>query len=180
MTTYYTVGVMTKPHGLRGEMRVYPRTDFAEERFAPGSRLYVRPEGGTPITEVEVRSGRKHQNMWIVGFKGLNSIHDVEHWRGLELCVSEEQLLPLPEGTYYIHQLVGLDVWTDAGERLGTLVEVLTPGANDVYVIRRPQRQPDVLLPAIPDCILAVDLVAKKMTVHLLPGLLDDDSESGG
>jgi 16S rRNA processing protein RimM len=159
-------------------MRVFPRTDFAEKRFAAGSKLFVRPEGGNPIAEVEVRSGRAHQNMWIVGFKDLTTVHDVERWRGMELCISEEQLEPLPEGTYYIHQLVGLHVYTEDGEYLGDLVDVLMPGANDVYVVRLPGRKQDILLPAIPDCILSVDLAESRMTVHLLPGLIDDGEES--
>lgn len=172
---YYTVGVMTKPHGLRGEMKVYPRTDFPEKRFAAGSTLYVRSEGASPIAELIVRSGRQQQNMWIVGFRDLHAIHDVERFRGMELCVSEEQLTPLPEGTYYIHQLVGLQVYSDEGTYLGELKEVLQPGANDVYVVRGPLKDDDILLPAIPDCVLNVDLSAKRMSVHILPGLLADD-----
>ncbi|WAH35464.1 ribosome maturation factor RimM [Alicyclobacillus dauci] len=177
MTAYYTVGVMTKPHGLRGEMKVYPRTDFAEKRFAPGSKLYIRAEGASPIAEVVVRSGRQQQSMWIVGFHDLNAIHDVERFKGMELCVEESQLEPLPEGTYYIHQLVGQQVYTDDGTFLGELKEVLKPGANDVYVVRGPRQKEDILIPAIPDCILSVDLVANRMTVHLLPGLLSEDDE---
>ncbi|MFB5191522.1 ribosome maturation factor RimM [Alicyclobacillus fastidiosus] len=177
MTSYYTVGVMTKPHGLRGEMKVYPRTDFAEKRFRAGSKLYVRSEGGSPIAQVEVRTGRKQQNMWIVGFKDLQSIHDVERWRGMELCVEESELEPLPEGTYYIHQLVGLQVYTDEGTFVGELTEVLTPGANDVYVVRGPLKKGDVLLPAIPECIQKVDLAANRMTIHIMPGLLGDDED---
>lgn len=171
---YFTVGVMTKPHGLRGEMKVFPRTDFPEKRFKTGSKLYVRPEGQSPIAEVEVRTGRPQNNMWIVGFKGLQSIGDVERWRGMELAVAEEQLQPLPEGTYYIHQLVGLQVYTEDDTYLGELKEVLTPGANDVYVVRAPGTKRDILLPAIPDCILKVDLDRQQMLVHILPGLLDD------
>ncbi|WP_436663506.1 ribosome maturation factor RimM [Alicyclobacillus acidoterrestris] len=178
MASYYTVGVMTKPHGLRGEMKVYPRTDFPEKRFAAGSKLYVRPEGGSPIAAVEVRSGRQQQNMWIVGFRDLVTIHAVERWRGMELCVEEAQLEPLPEGTYYIHQLVGLQVYTEEGVFVGELKEVLTPGANDVYVVRGPLSKDDILLPAIPDCILKVDIAANRMTIHLLPGLIGDDDES--
>ncbi|WP_062309632.1 ribosome maturation factor RimM [Alicyclobacillus sendaiensis] len=176
MTAYYTVGVVTKPHGLRGEVRVYPRTDFPEERFSPGSRLWLRPPGAEPVAELEVRSGRQHQNLWIVGFKGYHAISDVESWRGYELCVPEDMLHPLPEGAYYYHQLVGLEVISDEGEPLGVLAEVWTPGANDVYVVRKPG-QPDLLLPAIRDVILSVDLEARRMTVHLLPGLRDGEED---
>lgn len=177
MTAYYTVGVITKPHGLRGEVRVYPRTDFPEVRFHSGSKLYVRKEGGSPIAEVEVESGRKHQNMWIVAFKNLQTVHDVEHWRSMELCVPETDLMPLPEGTHYIHELIGLKVFTEDESFVGELRDVLTPGANDVYVVRDPITHEDILLPAIPSCILNVDVAAGKMLVHLLPGLLGDDDD---
>lgn len=177
MTTYYTVGVITKPHGLRGEVRVYSRTDFPELRFGQGSILWVRKTGQSPIAEVEVQSGRKHQNMWIVSFKDLTTVHDVEHWRSMELCIPDTALAPLPEGAHYIHELVGLDVYKDDGTYIGELTDVLTPGANDVYVVRRATSSSDILLPAIPSCILRVDVQSKCMTVHLLPGLIDDDGE---
>lgn len=174
LSDYFTVGVMTKPHGLRGEMKVFPRTDFASKRFSAGAKLHIRPVGGTPIAQVEVQSGRRQNQMWIVSFKGLQSIHDVERWRGMELCVPETELEPLPEGSYYIHQLVGLEVQTDDGKLLGKLTDVLTPGANDVYVVRSKQYG-EVLLPAIPECVLAVDLASARMTVHLMPGLLGEE-----
>lgn len=175
---YFTVGVITQPHGLRGEVKVYPRTDFPEKRFTKGSHLYVRKEGQSPFAEVVVRQGRPHQQMWIVAFTGLNNISDIEAWKGMQLCVHESQLEPLPEGTYYFHQLIGLQVRADDGTYVGELVEVLTPGANDVYVVRGPLQASDVLLPAIPSCILGVDLQQKVMTVHLLPGLLERDHAS--
>lgn len=174
MSEYYTVGVMTKPHGLRGEMKVYPRTDFPEERFAAGSKLSIRREGQTPIAQVVVKSGRRQQNMWLVAFEDVNTIHDVEQWRGMELCVPEDELTPLPEGSYYIHQLVGLEVHSDEGIHLGELTQVLTPGANDVYVVQSATGKGQMLFPAIPDCVLDVDLTNHRMTVHILPGLLDD------
>ncbi|MCL6598791.1 MAG: ribosome maturation factor RimM [Alicyclobacillus macrosporangiidus] len=174
---YYTVGAITGTHGLRGEVKVVSRTDFPELRFRRGSRLYIRQPGGTPVAEVTVRSGRQHKQWWLVAFQGMLSINDVERFKGMELCVHESQLQTLPEGTYYIHQLIGLDVVADDGRRVGRLVEVLRPGANDVYVVRGPLQKKDVLLPAIPECVLDVDLAAKRMTVHLLPGLLDEEEE---
>ncbi|MCL6446423.1 MAG: ribosome maturation factor RimM [Alicyclobacillus sp.] len=169
--------MITGTHALRGEVRVLPKTDFPEKRFRQGSRLYVRRTGESPIREVVVRSGRPHKQFWLVAFDGLSSINDVEHWRGYELCIHQSQLDPLPDGMYYIHQLLGLRVVTDDGRLVGKLVEVLTPGANDVYVVRGPMQKKDVLLPAIRDCILNVDLPSQTMTVHLLPGLLEADTE---
>ncbi|MBX5436249.1 MAG: ribosome maturation factor RimM [Alicyclobacillaceae bacterium] len=178
--SFYTVGVITGTHGLRGEVKVLSRTDFEEIRFKPGAELWLRRPGEAPWRQVTVRGARRHKQWWLVSFEGLPSISDVEAWKGMELCVHESQLVPLPAGTYYLHQLIGLRVVTDDGRWLGELRDVLTPGANDVYVVRHPQHPRDLLLPAIPDCILDVNLDAGVMTVHLLPGLLDDETAGRG
>lgn len=175
---YFTVGIVANTHALRGEVKVLSRTDFADVRFKSGSKLFLRSSGQSPIRELVVKSARAHKNLWILGFEGIGSIADVENWKGMELCVHESQLQTLPEGSYYVHELVGLKVVTDDGREVGELVEVLAPGANDVYVVRGHLQQRDVLVPAIPDCILNVDLSARVMRVHLLPGLLEDDAEA--
>ncbi|MCL6637303.1 MAG: ribosome maturation factor RimM [Alicyclobacillus sp.] len=176
-TAYYTVGVITNTHGLRGEVRVWPRTDFPERRFTKGSRLWLRKPDQSPERALVVRSGRPHKNQWVVAFQGLPTIQEVEPFKGMELCVPEAELMPLPEGTYYIHELLGMDVVTDDGRTVGKLVEVLQPGANDVYVVRGNLQEKDVLVPAIPECILQVNVSERRMTVHLLPGLLEADEE---
>lgn len=175
--TYYTVGLVANTHGLRGEVKVLPRTDFPEVRFKPGSKLFLRQIGQTPTREVVVGSGRPQKNGWLVTFHGIGSISEVEHWKGLELCVHESQLQRLPEGRYYVHQLLGLRVVTDEGQDVGEIVDVLTPGANDVYVVRGDLQKRDVLIPAIPDCVLGVDLDRKTMRIHLLPGLLEANAD---
>ncbi|WP_274434356.1 ribosome maturation factor RimM [Alicyclobacillus sp. ALC3] len=188
---FYTVGVIAGTHGLRGEVKVLPRTDFETERFRAGSVLHLRHAGERPSREVIVHTARRHKQFWLVAFTGLGSIDDVESWRGLELCVADSQLAALPEGTYYFHQLVGLRVVSETGEEIGVLTEVLTPGANDVYVVRpsgaqnragktagsHGKKRGDILIPAIPDCILGVDLVAGVMTIRVLPGLIDDETD---
>lgn len=173
---YYTVGVVTNTHALKGEVKVLSRTDFPETRFKKGSKLFLQMAGQSPIRELVVKSGRPQKNVWILSFEGVGSIADVENWKGMELSVLESQLQTLPEGTYYVHDLVGLRVLTDDGREVGELVEVLSPGANDVYVVKGNLQERDVLLPAIPECILNVDLDARVMRVHLLPGLLEAES----
>jgi len=172
--TYYAVGSIIGTHGLRGEVKVFPRTDFANVRFANGSRLWIRKVGLSPFRELVVQHGRPNNKLWIVQFEGLPVINDVEHFNGMELCVTESTLQKLPEDTYYIHQLLGLRVETDDNRYVGELVEVLSPGANDVYVVRGPLQKADVLLPAIPSCVLSVDLSTQTMKVHILEGLLDE------
>lgn len=172
---YFTVGVIAGTHALRGEVKVLSRTDFPDMRFKKGARLYLREAGKPPRQALRVTASRSHKQFWLVLFEGVNSINDVDKWQRMELVVPESELVPLPEGTYYIHQLVGLKVITDEGREVGTIREVLQPGANDVYVVRGPLQKADVLIPAIPDCVLSVDLDAGQMSVHLLPGLLADD-----
>lgn len=173
--TYYTVGAIAGTHGLRGEVKVLSKTDFPDQRFKKGSKFYLRKEGDAPIRELTICTSRPHQQFWLVTFDDLASINDVEGLKGLQLCVAESELIPLPKGSYYIHQLIGLKVLTDDGRDVGKIVDVLTPGANDVYVIRGSLQERDVLLPAIKDCVLGVNLEQAEMRVHLLPGLLDED-----
>lgn len=175
---YYTVGSIIGTHGLRGDVKVFPRTDFPKDRFSNGSRLWIRKVGTTPFQELVVVEGRQNKKIWLVRFDGLSSINDVEHFKGMELCVTESALTKLPDNTYYIHQLLGLRVESDDGRYVGELVDVLSPGANDVYVVRGPLQKSDVLLPAIPSCVLSVDISEKTMLVHLLAGLLDEPTRA--
>lgn len=165
------VGSLVNTQGIQGEVRVISHTDFPEKRFAKGAKLIlVHPN--FPETELVVESARVHKNFHLLKFKGHPSINDVEKYKGGELKIRESELAPLPEGSNYIFELVGCRVVTDEGEELGELVDVLQPGANDVYVVK-PSKGKDILLPAIPDCIKEVDIPNKMIRVHLMEGLID-------
>ena len=110
--------------------------------------------------------------MVILKFKGYDSINDVERYRGRDLWITREQAVPLGEDENFVADLIGLAVVTDGGETLGTMKDVMFTGANDVYVVER-ENGKELLLPAIKDCILDVDLENGVMTVHVLDGLLD-------
>lgn len=169
----YTVGIIGGTHGLRGEVRVLSRTDFPHLRFVPGSRLLlVNAADDAVLRELTVGSARRQKGVYIVAFVGVDRLDEGEQLRGLYLKIDETQLAHLPEGEHFFHELVGCDVYTDVGEQLGVLTEVLTPGANDVYVVRTPSGK-DVLLPAIRECILRVDPRQRRVDVHIMPGLLD-------
>lgn len=169
---YFTVGVIANTHGLRGEVKVVSRTDFPDKRFVKGSRLLVEAGQGTPLLSVTLGSARQHGTAYLVAFEGYDHIDQVERFKGSTLVVPRDQLVKLPEGEYFFHELVGCSVFDDEGSMLGTLVEVLTPGANDVYVVRTPEGR-SILLPAIRDCIRRVDSASKRVDVHIMPGLLD-------
>jgi len=166
------VGHLVNTQGIGGEVRVLSRTDFPETRFKAGAELLlVHPNLPKPV-KLTVRSSRPHKQFILLTFEGHSNINDVEKYKGGDLKVPEEALVELPENTYYIYQLVGCTVVTDEGEELGVVKEVLQPGANDVYVVK-PKKGKDILLPAIPDCILEVDVANKKIVAHIMPGLLD-------
>jgi 16S rRNA processing protein RimM len=159
------VGRINSTWGLRGHVKVTPLTSNPN-RFAVGATLFVN---GQPRKVVDLNTSQGYP---IVKFEGFPNATAAEALRGGLIEIDEAALPQLPEGEYYLHDLEGIEVVTRDGEAVGTLVEVLTTGANDVYVIRRPGK-PNALVPAIPDVILYVDLDAHRMTIEAMPGLLD-------
>ena len=152
--TYYNVGKIVNTQGLQGELRVLSVTDFADERF-------------------EVASHRKHKNFDIVKFKGLYHINDVEKYKGCSLKIAEENLTDLDDGEFYYHEIIGLDVY-EGNTLIGQVKEILQPGANDVWVVKRKGKK-DLLLPYIPPVVLDVDVAAGRIEVELMEGLDDED-----
>lgn len=165
------VGKIVNTQGIRGEVRVISATDFADERYAKGATLYVRDQKNGDYKPLKVSNYRKHKQFDCLKFEGLPSINDVEKYKGCSLFVTEAQLSELEEGDFYYHQIIGMDVITDTGKELGTIKEILSPGANDVWVVDTGAA--DVLIPYIRDVVRRVDLKTKKVIVHLIPGLID-------
>ncbi|MGG2199619.1 MULTISPECIES: ribosome maturation factor RimM [Paenibacillus] len=168
----YTVGKIVNTHGIRGELKIVPQTDFADERFAPGSKLVFVDPNSSATLPVTVESAREHKTMFIIRFRGFGNINEVEKYKGWLLKVEEKYLSELPDGEFYYHEIVGCTVVTEEGETLGEITEILSPGANDVWVVKRPKGKP-LLLPYIDDVILDVDVEGKKVTARLMEGLLD-------
>lgn len=179
---FYTVGKIVNTHGLRGEVRILPSTDFAEERFAKGSTLYIFMPNETAGRAVTVSSSRLHKNVYITKFENYDHINDVERYKGGLLKVSEQQRSELDDGEYYYSDIIGCEVVTDEGEKLGVISEILAPGANDVWVVKPVAdgeksignsvgNSEEILIPYIDDVVLNIDVDAKKVIVHLLEGL---------
>ena len=165
------VGHIVGVHGLRGEVKVELYTDFPE-RFAPGAVLLA----GEDLVEETIEQVREHKTHLLVKFAGVDGRSAADELRNLWLFVDEADAAQLEEGAYWIHDIVGLDVFTAQGKLVGRITDVLETGANDVYVVAAAgdfNRGREVLLPAIDDVILAVDLPQKRMTVQLPDGLLD-------
>lgn len=163
------VGVISSTHGVRGEVKVFPTTDDPA-RFEELETVLL--DTGKEKLELEIAGVKFFKNMVILKFKGYDSINDVERYRGKDLWITREQAVPLGEDENFVADLIGLAVVTDGGETLGTMKDVMFTGANDVYVVERGNGK-ELLLPAIKDCILDVDLENGVMTVHVLDGLLD-------
>lgn len=173
MEDLLTVGKLVNTHGIRGEIKVLSRTDFPDVRFAPGSTLLIVPENGGAQLEVTIEAGREHKGMYILKLKGYTDINQVEKYKGSLLKVTKAAAVELPDNEYYFHEIVGCEVFADdeASTRLGVVTDILTPGANDVWVVK-PPKGADLLLPVIDDVVLEVDKEARKIKVHLMEGLL--------
>ncbi len=161
------VGIITKAHGIRGEVRVFPTTDDPA-RFSRLSSVLVEAGGG--VREAKVLGVKYSKNMVILKLEGIDDANEAERYRGRGLFVTRENAVELGEGEYFIADLIGLSVRSDEGEDLGELSDVLLAAANDVYVVRS-RGGGEILIPAIRDCVKKVDLDAGEMVVHLLPGL---------
>lgn len=161
------VGVITSTHGIRGEVKVFPTTDDPN-RFRKLKQVIL--DTGKEQLEMEIASVKFFKNMVIVKFKGIDDINDVEKYRKAGIYVTRENAIPLGENEYFIADLIGLRVISDEEEELGVIDDVLQTGANDVYIVKKEQT-PDLLIPAIKDCIKRVDIEEGTMMVHLLPGL---------
>ena len=167
MEDYFRVGVIANTHGIRGEVKVFPTTEDPK-RFKGMKEIILDP--GNEKKVLEVASARFFKNMVILKFKGIDSINDIEKYKGRDLLVTRENAIPLEEGEYYIADILGATVMTEDGEKFGVLKDVLTTGANDVYVVEHEGKE--VLLPVIPDCVLSRNMDTKVVTVHIMEGLL--------
>ena len=168
MEDKYRVGVITNTHGLRGEVKVFPTTEDPD-RFRDLKEVLL--DTGKEWLELEVSTVRFFKNLVIVKFKEFDSINEIEQYKGKDLYVSRENAIPLEEGEYYLADIIGATVVTEDGAVFGELKDVLETGANLVYVVLHEGKE--VLLPVIPDCVKNVDVEQKKVTVHIMKGLLD-------
>ncbi|WP_313798700.1 ribosome maturation factor RimM [Cytobacillus sp.] len=171
MEKWFNVGKIVNTHGIKGEARVISKTDFADERYKPGNKLTLfMPDTNTPI-ELIIKSHRTHKSFDLLTFEGYENINDIEKMKGGILKVSEDQLGQLEEDEYYYHEIIGCTVTTLEGEEIGKIREILSPGANDVWVIKGKGGK-DILIPYIKDVVKRVDVKAKNVIIDPIEGLL--------
>ena len=170
---YFNVGKIVNTQGLQGEMRVLSVTDFAEERFKKGNILALFDKKDQFVMDVEIASHRKVKNFDIIKFKGMYHINDIERFRAFTLKVREEDLTDLEDGEFYYHEIIGLEVY-EHDVLLGRIKEILQPGANDVWVVKRKGKR-DLLLPYSPPVVLGIDIEQGRVDVEIPEGLDDEN-----
>ncbi|MGA2502471.1 MAG: ribosome maturation factor RimM [Anaerolineales bacterium] len=160
------MGKIRRPHGVRGDVVVEIYTD-SPESLIPKKVIFI----GEKHVKFIITRRRQHNEGLLLGFDGISTPEQAGRYRNQILSVAASETPELSEGRHYFHELLDLDVVDEAGIVLGTLSEILETGANDVYVVKDPTGH-ELLLPAIPEVVLNVDLEAKKIKVRLLPGLI--------
>lgn len=160
------MGRILRPHGIRGEVRMEVLTAYPE-RLSLHQVLYVGPDyAPCPVEQI-----RFHQGAALLKFANCNDRTTAETLRGSLVYIPLEEAVPLEEGEYYLFQVIGVEVFSDGGESLGQVVDVLESPAHDIYVVRGPRGE--FLVPAVEEFVRELDLVARRMTIALLPGLLE-------
>lgn len=162
------VGVISSTHGVRGEVKVFPTTDDAK-RFKKLKQVIL--DTGREQLTLEIEGVKFFKQFVIVKFKGIDNINDIEKYKGKSLLVNREHAVKLRKDEYFIADMIGMQVYTEDGELFGELKDVLETGANDVYIIQS-SAHGEVLIPAIKQCILNVDVENQKMVIHLMEGLV--------
>lgn len=170
MEAFFQVGIITSTHGLRGEVKVFPTTDDPR-RFKRLKEVIV--DTGKERSVMEIEGVKFFKNLVILKFKGIDDIDGVEKYRRSTLLVTRENAVRLGRNEYFVADLMGLRVLDEEGSSIGVLREVMETGANDVYVIDLTDGR-ELLLPAIRQCILEVDVEAGFIRVHILEGLLEE------
>ncbi|HHX61023.1 MAG TPA: 16S rRNA processing protein RimM [Epulopiscium sp.] len=172
MSNYMEVGKIVNTHGIKGEFKVIPTTDDIK-RFELLKSIFLETKSG--LVEFPIVSVRYMKNFVLLKLENIDDMTEAEKYKPCLLKIPKEQALPLKEDEYYVGDLYNMKVVTDEGETLGEIIDILFTGSNDVYVIKNnvDPTVADLLIPAIKDCILKVDLEENIMTVHLLEGLRD-------
>ena len=163
------VGVISSTHGVRGEVKVFPTTDDMT-RFKKLKEVILVTEKTEKI--LKITSVKFFKQFVILKFEGIDTLNDVEVYKGASLFVERKNAVKLQKDEYFIADLIDLKVVDENEKELGTLVDVMKTGANDVYIVKNEEGK-ELLFPAIKECILNIDFKTKIMTVHVMDGLLD-------
>lgn len=168
MQKYFEVGQIVNTFGVKGMLKVKPFTDDVN-RFEELKKVYICKK--EKLEEVEIEEVKYHKDMVLLKVKGIDDMNEAEKVKGLYLKIDRKNAKKLPKDTYFIADLLGLQVYSDTGELLGKVDDIFRTGANDIYVIKD-KKGKQLLLPGIPDVIKEIDLEKEKIIVHILKGLI--------
>jgi 16S rRNA processing protein RimM len=160
MESMIVIGKIVTPHGVRGDVRVIPLTDFPE-RFAKLKSVFL--DDGT---ELAIENVKNHNQLLILKFVGLNDRNEIEGLRGKLLKIAKKDAVKLPKGEFFTFDIIGLKVYDDAGSYIGKITDVLKTGSNDVYVVDQEDKR-QVLIPALKKVVTSIDIDAGQMIVKL-------------
>lgn len=165
------VGKIVNTHSLKGEVKVISSTDFEEERFKKGSKLLIT-RGNQLIREVVVQSYRNHKNFLLVKFEEIDSVEEAEKLKNLQIKIDSDEVGELEENEFYFHEIIGCQVFDENDKNLGEIIDILTPGANDIWVIKG-ENGKEILIPYIEDVVKKIDITSKKVNIEVMEGLID-------
>lgn len=167
MQEYFEIGQIVNTSGLKGVVKVNPFTDDMS-RFEELKKVFI--EKNKELTEYEIEEVRYHKNQVLLKFKNIDSIEEAEKFRNCYIKISRKDAKKLPEDTYFIVDLIDINVYLENNEYVGKIIDVFSTGSNDVYVVKREENS-DLLIPAIKDVVKKVDIKNKKMIINLIKGL---------
>ena len=168
MTKYLEIGQIVNTFGIKGMVKVKPFTNNIK-RFDDLKNVYIKNR--KEKKEYQLEEVKYHKNMVLIKFKGIETPEDANLLRESYLLIDRSKEEPLEDGNYYIVDMIGIEVYSDKGELLGNLEDIFNTGSNDIYVVKDNQGK-QILLPAISEVIKQIDIEKRKITVHLLPGLI--------
>lgn len=168
MEEYLEIGQIVNTFGIKGQVKVIPFTDDMTQ-FDTLKQIYIEKRKNLELFKIEKTN--YHKNMIILKLKGIDTPEQAESLRNCYIKINRKDARKLPEGTYFIVDLIGLDVYTDEEKLLGTLEDIYNAGSSDIYVVRNSEGK-QILLPAIKDVIKKVDIENKKVIVHIIEGLI--------
>jgi 16S rRNA processing protein RimM len=163
------VGTIARAHGIRGQVIVNLHTDFPEERFKPGATLFTRR--GDDVSAISLTTVRFQNGRPVIGIAGVETMNDAERLAGLELRVPMEELAPLPEGTFYHHDLIGCQVVTGGGATVGTVEGVEGTSTGSRLVVAGAAGE--ILIPLADEICRTIDVAGKRIVIEPPEGLLD-------
>lgn len=165
---FLEIGQIANTFGVKGMIKIIPYTDDIK-RFDELNTIYIENKKGKK--EYQIEDVKYHKNMVLMKIKGINTIEEAEFLKESYVKIDRKKAIPLEKDTYFIVDLIGLEVYTDKNEFLGNIVDIYNTGSNDIYVVKNKEGK-QLLLPAIEDVIKNIDIKNKKIVIHIIDGLI--------